>query len=130
MIQLLLYVVLMSSLRLEKINGLIKDELGKLLLTETRLKIGVFVTIAKVCVTPNLRNARVFLSVFPENEVDYAMKSLANELYKIQKLLNRRLNMRPLPRLIFENDATERGAQAVEEALLAIKREEKDTSDL
>jgi ribosome-binding factor A len=113
----------MSSLRLERVSGLIQEELGKLLLTETRLKIGVFVTIVKVRVTPDLRNARISISVFPEGETNYVMSSLANTLYKLQKLLNQRLHMRPLPRLLFENDTTEQGAQAVEEALIAIRKE-------
>lgn len=113
----------MSSLRIEKVNGHIQEELGRLFLTETHLKTGVIVTIAKVRTTPNLKEARVAVSVFPESEADYAMKSLDKELYGIQKLLNARLHMRPLPRIILEHDATEQNAQAVEELLLALKKE-------
>lgn len=113
----------MSSLRLEKINSLIREELGKLFLTETSLKAGVFVTIAKVRVTPDIRNAFVSISVFPEHETGYTLKSLQKELSKIQQHLNLRLSMRPLPRLNFENDKTEQRAQAIEETLSTLKKE-------
>lgn len=121
--QLLFREKIMSSLRLEKINSLIREELGKLFLTETSLKEGVFVTIAKVRVTPDIRNAFVSVSVFPEHETEYALKSLQKELSKIQQHLNLRLSMRPLPRLILESDETEQQAQAVEEAISVLKKE-------
>lgn len=114
----------MSSLRIEKVNGHIQEELGKLFLSETHLKTGVIVTIAKVRATPNLKEARVAISVFPESEAGYALKSLEKELYRIQKLLNARLHMRPIPRIILEYDATEQNAQTVEELLIRIKKED------
>lgn len=116
----------MASLRLEKVNELLKEELGKMLLTEVSLKTGVFATIAKVRATPSLKEARVSVSVFPEQEAEYVMKSLEYELYKIQGLLNRRLHMRPLPRIFLEHDVTERNAQAVEETLSVLKKEQDD----
>lgn len=120
----------MASLRLEKVNELLREEVGKILSTEISLKAGVFVTIAKVCVTPNLKYARISVSAFPENEAEYVMKSLEYELYKIQGSLNRRLCMRPLPRIIFENDVTERSAQIVEKVLIELKKEQDETVSL
>lgn len=114
----------MSSLRIEKVNELLREELGNILLTEVSLKSGVFVTIAKVDVVPNLKEARISVSVFPENEAEYALKSLERGLYKIQGMLNQRLHMHPLPRISFELDVTERNAQAVEEVLFALKKEQ------
>lgn len=114
----------MNSLRIEKINEHIREEIGKLFLSELRLKSGVFVTIAKIRTTPDLKNVRVFISVFPEQDTDYVMKSLEHELYKLQGLFNKRLRTRPLPRLIFEKDETEKNAQMVEETLLVIKKEQ------
>ncbi len=120
----------MASLRLEKVNELLREELGRILSAEVSLKTGVFVTIAKVRVTPNLKHARVSVSVFPENETEYVMKSLEYELYKIQGLLNRRLHMCPLPRIIFESDVTERSAQVVEEMLIELKKEQDEAASL
>lgn len=113
----------MASLRVEKVGELLREELGKLLVSELRLKAGVLATISRVRVTPNLREARVSVSVFPEAEADYVHKTIDNELYRLQGILNRRLHMRPLPRLFFEHDVTERTAQAVEETLRLIEKE-------
>ena len=114
----------MTSLRLEKVNDLLWEELGSILASEISLKSGVLATIAKVRTTPNLKDSCVFVSVFPEHEGTYVMKSLERELYKIQGVLNRRLRMRPLPRVSFELDTTELNAQAVEESLRALREEQ------
>lgn len=113
----------MASLRVEKVGELLREELGKLLVSELRLKAGVLVTISRVRVTPNLKEARISVSVFPEVEADYVQKTIDNELYRLQGILNRRLHMRPLPRLFFERDVTERNAQAVEETLSLLAKE-------
>ncbi len=120
----------MGSLRIEKVNELLKEELGAIFSKEVSLKSGVFATISKVRTVPNLKEARVSISIFPAHETEYAMKSLEHELYKIQGLLNRRLHMRPLPRISLENDTAEQRAQAVEEALSAIKEESGGTDSL
>lgn len=113
----------MSTLRLEKINELLREELGQIFHRDTHLKTGVFVTITKVRTNPNLKESRVFISVFPEQETEYVMASLTNKLYKLQGLLNRRLFLRPIPRILLEQDISEQNAQAVEDRLEALKRE-------
>lgn len=120
----------MASLRLEKVNDLLREELGSILATEVSLKSGVLVTIAKVRTTPNLKDAHIFVSVFPEQEGEYVMKSLERGLYALQGALNRRLRMRPLPRIVFELDKTELNAQAVEESLWTLRREQDETVPL
>lgn len=113
----------MSSLRLEKVNELIREELGTILSSETHLKQGVFITITFVRTTPDLKTAHVGISVFPENEGGYGFASINTCLYKLQGILNRRLSLRPLPRIVFEKDETEHRAQRVEDALQTIRKE-------
>ena len=119
----------MSTLRLEKINELLREELGRIFHRDTHLKTGVFVTITKVRTSPNLKESCVFISVFPEQETEYAMASLTNELYKLQGLLNRRLFLRPIPRILLERDNSERNAQAVEDRLEDLKKEARQKKD-
>ena len=119
----------MSTLRLEKINELLREELGRIFHRDTHLKTGVFVTITKVRTSPNLKESCVFISVFPEQETEYAMTSLTNELYKLQGLLNRRLFLRPIPRILLERDNSERNAQAVEDRLEDLKKEARQKKD-
>ncbi|KKQ01342.1 MAG: hypothetical protein US10_C0016G0012 [Candidatus Moranbacteria bacterium GW2011_GWD2_36_198] len=68
------------SERIVKLNKLFKEHLGEIFQRELSLKPGVFLTIAKVDTTPDLRYTRVSISVFPFKDTDYAMKTLAKEI--------------------------------------------------
>jgi ribosome-binding factor A len=107
----------MSSQRIEKINTLVRSHLDDIIRKNLSLKAGVFVTIAKVDTTPDLRYTRVFVSIFPEKEIDYAIKSLDKEIYRIQGLLNQKLKMKILPRVEFRVDHTEAQADIIEKLL-------------
>lgn len=105
------------SYRISKVNELIKQQVGQILIRELDFKPGVFVTIAKVDTTPDLRYTRIFVSIFPEKEQDYVLKTLTKELYRLQGVLNKKLSMRPLPRIEFHLDITEVEADEVEKIL-------------
>ncbi len=113
----------MTALRIEKVNEHIREELGVILVKEAELKVGVFVTIVKVETTSNLRMARVAISVFPETEAVSVQNILARTTYRIQRALNSRLHMRPMPMLLFELDTTAQSAQRIEEVLIALQKE-------
>ncbi|MDP1620393.1 MAG: ribosome-binding factor A [Candidatus Moranbacteria bacterium] len=108
------------SARTIKINELVKQHVNDIILKELSLKSGVFVTIAKVDTTPDLRYTRIFVSVFPEKEIDYVEKTLTKELYHIQGALNKKLHMRPLPKVQFITDLTESKADEIEKLLRQI----------
>lgn len=107
--------------RIERINELIKKHTNDIILKDLSLKDGVFITIAKVDTTPDLRYTRVFVSVFPEKEISYAMKTLEKEIFQIQGKLNKKLHMRPLPKIEFRLDMTESQADKIEKILKEIQ---------
>lgn len=106
--------------RIQKINKLVKQHLGEILTREVSIKPGVFLTISKVDTTQDLRYTRVSISVFPFRESNYVIKTLTKEMYPIQGSLNKKLNMRPLPRLQFIIDETEERADEIEKILQEI----------
>lgn len=105
------------SQRILKINELIKQHINDIILKDLSLKGDVFVTIAKVDTSSDLRYTRIFLSIFPEKERDYAIHTLEKEIFKIQGILNKRLSMHPLPKIRFELDTTEEKADGIEKLL-------------
>lgn len=109
------------STRIEKINDLVRQNVDEILLKELSLKEGIFITIAKVDTTPDLRYTRIFVSIFPEKEISYAIKTLEKELYKIQGLLNKKLHLKPLPKVEFKLDTTEQKADEIEKLLKEIQ---------
>ena len=71
---------LMASLRIVKINELLRQQLAEIMERDLSLKPGVFITIAKIDTSKDLRYTRMFISVFPEQETHYVSETLKKEL--------------------------------------------------
>jgi ribosome-binding factor A len=108
------------SQRPEKANKLIKHLVSEIISRELSIKEGVFITIVKVDTSSDLRYAKTFVSIFPDQEADYALKTLNREIFKIQGILNKKLRTRPLPRISFYLDTTESEADKIEKLLKEI----------
>lgn len=85
------------------------------------MPLGVFVTVTKVDTSRDLRYAGVFLSVFPEKKFGEIFGILKNNIYSLQGKLNKKLNMKPLPRIEFISDKTEVEADKIEKLLKDLK---------
>lgn len=109
------------SERIKKINDLLRDEIGKILLKNLIIKEGVLVTVMGVSVSPTLEHATVKISVLPEIAAKEVMKNIKYQIYDIQQQLNKRLVMRPVPKIRFEIDTTEEHAGRIENLLQKIK---------
>lgn len=111
------------SHRIEKVNDLVRNNLALIINKETSFKKGVFVSIIKVDTSKDLRYANVFVSVYPAQDRDYAMKTLQKELYKIQRLLNKSLSMKILPRISFRADTVQENVEKLEDIFEQISKE-------
>lgn len=109
------------SQRIQKINSLIRNHISEILSRDLSLKLGVFLTVAKVDTTPDLRYTRIFLSVFPEKDIHYVEETLKKEKHRLQGSLNKKLHMKPLPKLVFLTDNTEAEADKIEKILLGLE---------
>jgi ribosome-binding factor A len=97
--------------RTERLADLIRDEVARLLLREVKdPRIG-FVTLTEVRVTPDLRQARLFVSVLGDEKArDAALAGLRHSAPFIQRALFRNLRLRHSPTLLFEiDDSLDRG---------------------
>jgi ribosome-binding factor A len=109
--------------RIEKVNDLIRDNLSKIIKKELSLKSGVFVTITKVDTSKDLRYSHVFISVYPENEREYAEKTLQKEIHRIQGKLNKTLSMKIFPKIEFRSDQSQKQVGELDQLFEQIKRE-------
>lgn len=109
------------SHRILQINELIKHELGALLLSEIEFPKDCLVTIVAVETSKDLRHAKIFISVLPPKYTTKALSQLERHAGQLQFQLNKKLTMRPLPRVRFVVDATERHAADIETLLDSIK---------
>jgi len=106
--------------RIDRVNELIKTTLSEIIIREIEMPLGVFLTVVKVDTSRDLRYARVFVSVFPEKQFGSTIKMLNKKVYFLQGKLNKKLSMKPLPRIEFISDHTEVEADKIEKLLKEI----------
>ncbi|MEX0785804.1 MAG: 30S ribosome-binding factor RbfA [Dehalococcoidia bacterium] len=99
--------------RTERVNDLLREEISDLLqhgLKDPRL--GGLVTVTEVDVAPDLRHAKVFVSVLGSAEEQLStFEGLAAASHYMQRELRKRLTMRRTPELAFVPDRSlEHGA--------------------
>lgn len=89
------------SRRTERVQSLIRHELGEVLQQEVKdPRIEGLVSITAVEVTPDLRRARVFLSVYGAKDAeDHALEALNSAKMFLRHELGRRLHLRYAPEL-------------------------------
>jgi len=124
--------------RPERVSSLIQEELGRLILREVEFEPGVLITITYVDVDKKLGRARVGMSVLspsarfaeaparranlasggPSEKAGEALKILGAAAGKLQWLLLKKINIKPMPQIIFEIDRGSEHAAEVEKALL------------
>lgn len=109
--------------RIPQVNQLIKKELGQILLREADFSKNVLVTITRVETTRNLIDSKVYVSVLPETQSQKILGTLNRRIFDIQQLLNKRLRMRPIPKIQFVEEIITREAGRIEELLAKIKNE-------
>jgi len=113
------------SKRIQRINQLIKKELSQIILREIEFSQGVLVTITRVETSPNLIESNVWISVLPEEKLKRILEILNKNIYFLQQKLNKRLTMRPIPRIKFLEERKTSEASRIEEILEELKKEEK-----
>lgn len=106
--------------RILKVNEVIKEELGKIIYSKIDISKNILITITRVKVLPNLSQAFVYISVIGGDEKEI-FNILEKNIYHIQQHLNKRLNMRPIPKIIFKLEKETEKAAKVEELLEKIK---------
>ena len=111
-----------SERRLEKLNILIKEELALILEREIEFPEEItMVTITRVVTSSNLYYGTAFISVLGE-KVNGALEIISQNIYHIQQQLNKKLRIRPVPKIHFEMDGEEIKREEVESSLAGLKR--------
>ncbi|HRY60319.1 MAG TPA: 30S ribosome-binding factor RbfA [Patescibacteria group bacterium] len=111
----------MSSTRIEQVNELIQQELGKIILENIEFEPGVLVTITHVSTSDTLENATVWISIFPEGKTGSSLETLNKEIGHLQKFLNRKLFLKFVPKIAFKVDTSEVYASEIEEVFKKIE---------
>ena len=100
-----------------RVGGLIRNELGRILLKEFEFP-GVLLTVTDVTVDKKLEGARVEVSVLPAGKADETMRALKKNQGLLQHLLLKKINIKPMPRIRFVINHGPENAANVEKILL------------
>lgn len=100
--------------RLERVNELIKRELGELINREVSFD-AALVTVQQVDISPDLKNAHVYIGVIGSAEqAKAALATLHANRTTLQHLLSKRVVIKYTPHLHFKlDDAIERGSRII-----------------
>ncbi len=107
----------------ESVNNLIKREIGDILLKKIDIGREIITTVTRVKTASNFIQTKVFISVIPENQLERVMGILGRNIYDIQQILNKRIKMRPIPKIVFVKEDSVREADNVEKIIERLKKD-------
>lgn len=113
--------------RILRVEREIREVISAYLLGGFRGELPGFVTVSRVIVSRDLRNAKVFVGVLgTEEEREVSLESLTAHAFEVQSEINRQLRMKFCPRVHFRLDESMEKHLKVERILheLAQKREQ------
>jgi ribosome-binding factor A len=104
--------------RQARVNDLLRRQLGLILEREFRDQLPALTTITEVRTSPDLRHARVFVSVYAEKPVqERTIQALRHLNPEVRKFLAGEVLLRFLPSLDFVLDLSAEYAQHIEDLL-------------
>lgn len=103
--------------RAQKLSELLKEVVGKILFREIDISRENLITISRIETSPDLKNSTIYITVFPESKEEEVINQIQKQIYFIQKILNRTLRTKPVPKLRFEIDKLVKAQQKVYETL-------------
>ncbi|MBI4095069.1 MAG: ribosome-binding factor A [Candidatus Liptonbacteria bacterium] len=100
-----------------RVGKLIREELNKLIQREVEIS-GALATITDVAIDKKLERARVYVSVLPMEKSAGALDLFKKSEGRLQYLLGRKLNIKPMPHIEFVPDRGPEHAAEVEKILI------------
>lgn len=112
----------MQGKRLERVNQLVKEEISVLLQRELKDPRLGFVTVTEVDVTPDLKHAKVYVSVLgPEERWASSLAALASARGFVWNWLRRHLDLRVTPQIEFRPDRSMEHAAHIQSLLAELR---------
>ena len=119
----------MQGKRLERVNQLIKEEISLLLQRELKDPRLGFVSVTEVEVTPDLKHAKVYVSVLgPEERWASSLAALESARGFVWGWLRRHLALRQTPEISFRPDRSMEHAAHIQALLADLKSRDGETS--
>lgn len=104
------------SIRQEKVNGQIKEVVANFL--ETQSNKTSLITVTNVDVSPDLKNAKIFITVLPESKEKAALDFCKRLRTDIKHEIKKKMALRVIPFVDVEIDKGEKNRQRIHDLLI------------
>ena len=106
--------------RIEKLNILLREEISRIMDRELEFPENTLVTCTRVATSVDRKYAIAYFTVLGREKG--AMEILQKNRYNIQKLLIKKVRIRPVPAINFALDEEEMRREGVEKSISELKR--------
>jgi len=113
--------------RVRRVEEMVKRVISEALIGEVDIPHGERITVTKVDMSPDLRNAKVFFSILAETEEEKQTIFLGvrKRRKEIRRIVGREMELRLVPSLKFEIDNTAEEAARIEALIQKIHEEDR-----
>jgi len=113
--------------RSQRVGDLVREEVADIIMYRLKdPRIG-FVTVTGVDMSPDMKNARVYVSVLKEEDRELTLEILNSSKSFIRSLLSKRLRMKFIPSVEFRFDTSIEYGYKIDKLLKEIKDRDEDT---
>jgi ribosome-binding factor A len=113
--------------RSQRVGDLIREEVADIIMYRLKdPRIG-FVTVTGVDLSPDMKNARVYVSILKEEDRELTLEILNSSKSFIRSLLSKRLRMKFIPTVEFRFDTSIEYGYKIDKLLKEIKDRDEDT---
>lgn len=91
-----------------------------MILREIEFPKDVLITVTGAEVTPDLKESKVYVSAIPEKNEEQVLALLNRKVFLLQKKIDKRLKMRPVPKISFVQEKRTVEAGRIEEILSSL----------
>ena len=112
-----------NSHRLGRINSELQNEIAQVINYELKNVKGI-VSVTRVNITPDLRYAKVYVSILDNKNAGKTMEALKKSSKFIRGRIANTINLRITPELVFEYDDSELQGERIDQILRDIKKQD------
>ncbi len=90
---------------------------------DDELLVGRFISVSKVKISPDLQNATILVTIFPNSNVKEIIEKLNHLSPKFRELVNRNVKLKFSPKILFRFDDTLEEVSRINNLILSINKD-------
>ena len=114
------------SYRIPQVNELLTREVGYIIAREIDVRDQAMITVKRAEVSDDLEYSKIWVSIFPEQHAKRVLETLTRNVGRVQYILNRRVQMRFVPRIDFRLDISEKKATHIRQLIIKTRKKDDD----